>query len=107
MPNNNYQYFKTSYEKIIFDALNMLKTDTEWEIRYSKYLTKLCNINKPILKAKINRPIYAYTTISKETKTTLLVDLRYQGQSIATLSDNNGIKLLTPSKNKLKTFSDY
>jgi hypothetical protein len=90
---------------IIKETQDLLLDNSEWENRYKCYADKiLANINV----VKLNRskfyefpPLYFYisTTNAKDSKTKLLLDVRYRGQSVATLkADKNDIVISTKDK---------
>lgn len=89
------------YQEIIKETYNILdKNRNEWESRYANYLMKFKNAN---VKARVSPPLYKYTSISNEYSSTVTVDLRYQGQHIATLKDKKGKKFLEIDSNTAKS----
>ena len=103
----------SSIKKTIEDAQNCLSKNTEWIERYSGYaLNILANLET----IRTNRrqfnqftPLYFYILTSKATnaKSTLELDVRYKGQSVATLRANkNKITLSTQGKD-VNNLRDY
>lgn len=103
-----------NFEDIIKEAQDLLSENTEWKDRYANYADIfLANTNS--IKSNRNRfnqfsPLYFYisTTNVKNAKSSLLLDIRYRGQSVATLkANNNGIFISTKQQdvNNLRDFN--
>lgn len=83
----------------------LLSVNTEWILRYANYTKKIAT-NLPAYvagrkKFRINSPLYLYTSISNLLKINVpTYDLRFLGQSVASVKiKNNGI-IITTNKNK-------
>ena len=102
------------YNDVIKETLRLLQRyRTEWETRYKGYLTKIANnANKQIaLSPPVKKPLFIYTTVSNETKTSPKQYLRFMGQNVGSLMQKNGNCFLKISekdfKNSCTAFSDY
>jgi hypothetical protein len=100
-------------DAIIKEAQILLSDNSEWEERYNVYAKNLL-ANIDIIKSnrsKFNEfpPLYFYisTTNAKNAKSKLIIDVRYRGQSVATLkANNNGITISTKEQ-KCKNLRDF
>lgn len=100
-------------ENIIKEAQELLCNNPEWKNRYKGYADNL-SANISIIKSNRRRfnefkPLYFYisTTNAKNAKTKLLLDVRYRGQSVATLKANkSGITITTKGKD-YKNLRDF
>ena len=100
-------------ENIIKEAQELLYNNPEWKNRYKGYADNL-SANISIIKSNRRRfnefkPLYFYisTTNAKNAKTKLLLDVRYRGQSVATLKANkSGITITTKGKD-YKNLRDF
>lgn len=98
---------------IIKEAQDKLLNNSEWKNRYKGYADNL-QANIGFIKSnrsKFNEfsPLYFYisTTKAKNAKTNLLLDVRYRGQSVATLKANkNDITISTKGKDD-KNLRDF
>ncbi len=94
-------------DTIIKEAQEILFENTEWKERFSGYAEKLL-ANKDVIKSnrrKFNqfKPLYFYITTSRaqNAKSKLVLDIRYLGQSVATLTANKkSITISTKGKEK-------
>lgn len=91
---------------IIKEAQDLLLKNPEWENRYMGYADKiLANISVIQENRRgfyLSSPLHFYisTTNAKSAKTALLLDIRYRGQSVATLKANqNDITISTKQQN--------
>ncbi|NMA75038.1 MAG: hypothetical protein GX963_12985 [Bacteroidales bacterium] len=89
-------------DKIIKEAQELLSENTEWKKRYKDYVVAMSeNKDKVILfrkKIKEFYPLYYYISISS-IKGVLSLDIRYRGQSVATLKPTtNDIIISTKGK---------
>jgi hypothetical protein len=89
------------YEKTVSTVKSLLEANKEWEDRYSSYTDQ---IKKKSIKLKKGRslfhewkPLFVYTSIST-TKGKIEYDLRFLGQSVATIKINKDNKILITSK---------
>lgn len=95
-------------DAIIKDAQKLLAENTEWVERYNGYAKDLLE-NIDVIKSnrsKFNEfpPLYFYisTTNAINAKSKLLLDVRYRGQSVATLNANkNRITISTKGKDQV------
>ena len=101
------------YNDVVQQSLNYLhKHKNEWEARYNGYLTKIIrNENKQtVLETPVNKPLFVYTTVSNETKASPKWYLRYMGQNVGSLLQNNKAIYLSISQkdydNNRATFKD-
>ena len=100
-------------ENIIEEAQELLLNKPEWKNRYKCYADNLL-ANIDVIKSNRSRfnefpPLYFYisTTNANNAKTKLLLDVRYRGQSVATLKANkNSITISTKEQdyNNLRDF---
>ena len=98
---------------IIKEVQDLLLSNSEWKNRYNVYAENLL-ANIDIIKSNRSRfnefpPLYFYisTTKAKNAKKKLLLDVRYRGQSVATLKANkNNITISTKEKND-KNLRDF
>ena len=85
---------KYDYNKVIANAQQLLKENTEWIDRFDGY-AKVIHENKDFLSCRenfhIEAPFQCYTTVSdiKKTKSDLELSLRYMGQRVAILKANS------------------
>ncbi len=100
-------------EAIIKEAQALLLKNSEWKNRYKGYAeTLLANID--VIKLNRNRfnefpPLYFYisTTNAKSAKKKLLLDVRYRGQSVATLKANQNDITLSTEKQENRNQRDF
>lgn len=100
-------------DAIINEAQKMLSKNSEWVERYNGYAKNLlANIN--VIKSnrsKFNEfpPLYFYisTTNAKNAKSKLLLDIRYRGQSVATLKVNKGNIIISTKEQDDKNLRDF
>jgi hypothetical protein len=102
-------------ENVIKEAQELLCNNPEWKNRYKGYADNLlANIDviKSNRSSRFNefKPLYFYisTTNAKNAKTKLILDVRYRGQSVATLkANNNSITISTQQQdnNNLRDFN--
>lgn len=93
-----------NYSEIVKDVNEMLTKKPEWEQRYAKY-AQIIQKNESIYKEGKTRfqpksPLYRYTSYSK-VKGNIEYDIRFCGQSVATVtSQNDGISISTEGKDE-------
>ena len=98
---------------VIKEAQDLLSKNSEWKHRYKGYAENLiANVN--VIKLNRNRfnefpPLYFYisTTNAKSAKTKLLLDIRYRGQSVATLKANQNDITISSKKQDDKNLRDF
>lgn len=96
---------KIDYQSVVDEVINTLLENNEWEDRFATYAKDILkNGDKYTQKRKRFRvlaPLFAYTSVSK-IKGTDTYDLRFLGQSIATVSvnRNNMVYISTTGKDK-------
>ncbi len=100
-------------DAIIREAQNLLSTNSEWVERYDGYAKNLLS-NIDVIRSnrsKFNEfpPLYFYisTTNAKNAKSKLLLDVRYRGQSVATLKTNNDSITLSTKEQDDKNLRDF
>lgn len=100
-------------ENIIKEAQELLLKHSEWKNRYKGYADNLL-ANIDVIKS--NRrgfyefpPLYFYisTTTAKNAKTKLLLDVRYRGQSVATLKANKNSITISTKEQDDKNLRDF
>jgi hypothetical protein len=84
------------------EAEEMLKDNNEWIERYAGYASEILNIQNTIKNVRDRfyerKPLYVYSNISrtKNAKNLVSFDLRYKGQSVASIEyRKNTLKLVT------------
>lgn len=100
-------------KKTVEEAEQLLKNKEEWIDRYGDYAKEITSNEKIInLVRKSFRespPLYVYSSISRETNATkedrVTFDLRYKGQSVATIKYKNKIAMLETKENTNEYFS--
>ncbi|HAL65807.1 MAG TPA: hypothetical protein DCP10_09595 [Bacteroidales bacterium] len=97
----------------IKETQDLLSTNSEWKDRYKVYAENLI-ANIDVIKSNRNRfnefpPLYFYisTTNAKNAKTKLLLDIRYRGQSVATLKANQNDINISTKKQDDKNLRDF
>lgn len=97
----------------IQETQDLLSTNSEWKNRYKVYAENLI-ANIDVIKSNRNRfnefpPLYFYisTTNAKNAKTKLLLDIRYRGQSVATLKVNQNDITISTKKQDDKNLRDF
>lgn len=101
---------KNEIQQIIDKTNELLQTNTEWKERYDEYLNKIddpLNKNHKCRKLfNVPRPFVAYTNISTVSNGKCEYDLRYKGQSVATISfdKNNNVRIDSKYENNKKHF---
>ncbi|HOF16606.1 MAG TPA: hypothetical protein PLF32_06530 [Bacteroidales bacterium] len=101
-------------DNVIKEAQDLLSKETEWKKRYKDYVTVFID-NKEFIEEIRNKfyeypPLYFYilTTNIIKAKNTLYLDVRYRGQSVATLeATHNGITLTTDDKKYENNLRDF
>lgn len=100
-------------EDVIKEAQDLLLKNSEWKNRYKGYAG---NLLANIAVIKSNRsgfnefpPLYFYisTTNAKNAKTKLLLDVRYRGQSVATLKANKNDITISTKGHDDKNLRDF
>ena len=97
----------------IKETQGLLAKNPEWRTRYAGYANSL-GTNIDFIK-KIRRkfkeiptlPYYISTTNAKNAKSKLLLDLRYRGQSVATLKADDNKILVSTEKQDVKNKRDF
>lgn len=98
---------------IIKETQDLLLNNSEWKNRYKCYAD---NILANIYNIKLNRrrfneysPLYFYisTTNAKNSKTKLLLDVRYRGQIVATLKANKKDITISTKAQERKNLRDF
>ena len=97
----------------IKETQDLLARNPEWRTRYAGYANSL-GANNAFIK-KIRRkfkeiptlPYYISTTNAKNAKSNLLLDLRYRGQSVATIAADNNSILVSTEKQDSKNKRDF
>lgn len=100
-------------ENIIKEAQELLLKNSEWKNRYKGYADNLL-ANIDVIKSNRSRfnefpPLYFYisTTTAKNAKTKLLLDVRYRGQSVATLKANKNSITISTKEQDDKNLRDF
>jgi hypothetical protein len=100
-------------ENIIKEAQELLLNNSEWKNRYKGYADNLL-ANIDVIKSNRRRfnefpPLYFYisTTNAKNAKTKLLLDVRYRGQSVATLKANKNSITISTKEQDDKNLRDF
>ncbi len=96
-------------EETIKVAQELLEKNPEWKVRYTTYLDVINNHQSNNKKIRLNKfsPLNYYLSISKIKLNHLLLDIRFRGQSVATLKhDNNDLTISTKSKED-KNYRDF
>jgi hypothetical protein len=96
---------KMDYKEVVSDVNGLLASQKEWEERYAAYAKSL-SVNENDYrdsrkKFQVNSPLYVYTNIT-QAKGTCEYDLRFAGQSVATIKVVRG-KVFISTKNKDKS----
>lgn len=92
-------------ENVIKEVQKLLSENTEWVTRYKGYVEEMKS-NKKFLednrkKFYESRPLHFYiTTTNAKNSKKLILDMRYGGQSVATLTANKDISIDTNNKNE-------
>ena len=93
-------------DKVIKEAQELLMENSEWKERYKGYAQTLLTNSDSIaeyrsrFKEITSLRYYISTTNAKKAKSKLLLDVRYRGQSVATLTaTKNDISISTKGKN--------
>lgn len=80
---------KNKIQRVIDEVDELLKKNKEWESRYNEYINGIdvqMNENRRCRKLfRVTRPLYIYSSISKAKESKYEYDLRFKGQSIATI----------------------
>lgn len=91
--------------KIIKEAQDLLSKNTEWKKRYADYAqailanTDYIKVNRRKLKEYPPLHYYISTSIARNARNTLLLDVRYRGQSVATMKAfRDGVTISTKGK---------
>ena len=90
---------KTNLQKIIEEArATLLDNKHEWEMRFAGYADKIQANTQKILDAKAQfhqwDPLYVYMSVNSA-KSGMAFDLRFQGQSVASIISKNGVASLS------------
>lgn len=100
-------------EAIIKEAQGLLLNNSEWKLRYKGYADNLL-ANIALIKSTRRgfnefSPLYFYisTTNAKNAKSKLLLDVRYRGQSVATLKANNNDISISTKQQDVKNLRDF
>jgi hypothetical protein len=100
-------------ENIIKEAQELLLNNSEWKNRYNGYADNLL-ANIDVIKSNRSRfnefpPLYFYisTTNANSAKTKLLLDVRYRGQSVATLKANKNSITISTKRQDDKNLRDF
>lgn len=95
-------------KEVINEVEKLLDSNTEWEQRYSDYLN---NIDMQMAENDrcrklfhINSPLYAYSSISKAKNSRCEYDLRFKGQSVATLRVDKNDRLTVIPKGSVPKY---
>jgi hypothetical protein len=98
---------------IIKEAQELLLDNSEWKNRYKGYADNLLE-NIDVIKSNRRRfnefpPLYFYisTTSANNAKTKLLLDVRYRGQSVATLKANKNSITISTKRQDDKNLRDF
>ena len=97
----------------IKEAQKLLSENTEWKNRYTKYAKKLLENNDNIKSHRntFNKfpPLYFYisTTEAQKAKSNLYLDVRYCGQSVATLKANKKGITISTKKQDVRNLRDF
>ena len=96
----------------IKEAQKLLSENTEWKNRYTNYAKKLLENNDNIKSHRntFNKfpPLYFYisTTEAQKAKSNLYLDVRYCGQSVATLKANKKGITISTKKQDVRNMRD-
>jgi hypothetical protein len=93
------------YQETVSKVKDLLKTNIEeWEDRYSSYASEIKKRKQAFNKGRTEfhqwKPLYVYTSVSGAKGAKLEYDLRFLGQSVATLKIKDDGKVLITSKDK-------
>lgn len=100
---------KKEIEEIINKVQELLDSNSEWEQRYSDYLNdidmQMAENDRCRKLFHVNSPLYVYSSISKAKNSRCEYDLRFKGQSVATLKvDKNNKLTVIPKESVSKYF---
>ena len=92
-------------KEVIEKAANFLSENIEWKDRYLRYLENIKNVSKKTERS-FNKPegLSLYSSVSTIGK---YYDLRFRGQSVATIKETNGLTKLIVNNDANEKYFDF
>ena len=101
---------QSEYERVVNKVNELLTENQEWETRFEDYAKDIQKnkdaYNEGLSKFQVNAPLYRYTKVGIVKDNKLEYDIRFCGQSIATISVKKDDVLISTKRESIKYFDD-
>ena len=98
-----------NYIEIVRKVNDLLRNNNEWEARFAKYADQIKKNERFYVEAakkfRVNPPLYRYTSVSKVSGKNASFDIRFRGQSVASvLVEHGNVKISAKYANNKSYF---